>query len=101
MAAAVTIGRVDAAYMAAALIDAAQIAAARIAAASSRKILWSAPCRLFAHNGVGHRTVAEWREESFEDLHPRGSGSGYDAVTDLLSIASPEVPKTRLSEIRK
>ena len=27
-----------------------------------------------------------WREESFEDLHPRDSGSGYDAVTDLLSI---------------
>jgi hypothetical protein len=35
----------------------------------------SAPCRLFARNGVGHRTVAGWREESFEDLHPRGSGS--------------------------
>jgi len=45
---------------------------------------WSAPCRLFARNGEGHRTLARWREESFEDLHPRGSGSGYDAVTDLL-----------------
>jgi hypothetical protein len=40
--------------------------------------------RLFARNGVGHRTVARWREESFEDLHPRGSGSGYDEMTDLL-----------------
>jgi hypothetical protein len=27
-------------------------------------------------------TLAGWREESFEDLHPRGSRSGYDAVTD-------------------
>ena len=24
--------------------------------------------RLFARNGVGHRTEAKWREESFEDF---------------------------------
>jgi hypothetical protein len=40
--------------------------------------------RLFARNGVGHRTITLGRRESFEDLHPRSSGPGYDAVTDLL-----------------
>jgi hypothetical protein len=49
-----------------------------------QKLLMERSYRLFARNGEGHRTVTGWREESFEDLHPRDSGSGYDEMTDLL-----------------
>ena len=51
---------------------------------SRKTFLLERSCRLFARNGVGHRTVTLGRRESFEDLHPRCSGPGYDAVTDLL-----------------
>jgi hypothetical protein len=57
--------------------------------------------RLFARNGEGHRTVAGWREESFEDLHPRGSGSGYDDMTDLLIVGWDQDVRTAASENAK
>jgi hypothetical protein len=74
---------------------------AALKCATSGSNLSGAPCRLFSRNGVGHRTVAGWREESFEDLHPRGSGSGYDAVTDLLLIKYRTVRKLAASETSK
>jgi hypothetical protein len=74
---------------------------AALKCATSGSNLSGAPCRLFARNGVGHRTLAGWREESFEDLHPRGSGSGYDAVTDLLLIKYRTVRKLAASETSK
>jgi hypothetical protein len=56
-----------------------------------KKFLLERSHRLFARNGVGHRTIAKWRGESFEDLHPRGSGSGYDEMTDLLiTLCGPD-----------
>jgi hypothetical protein len=74
---------------------------AALKCATSGSNLSGAPCRLFARNGVGHCTVAGWREESFEDLHPRGSGSGYDAVTDLLAIRRRTARKIAASETSK
>src|SRR5208282_2993759 len=40
--------------------------------------------RLFARNGVGHRTVTLGRTGVTRVVHRCCSGPGYDAVTDLL-----------------
>ena len=55
-----------------------------VAAAGRIFLKWSAPTVYLPATELLHRTIAGWREESFEDLHPRGSGSGYDEMTDLL-----------------